>query len=80
MPKLPSSSFFAPDAASPSLDGSKTRRVASQMAKVFRNAAVVEPADATAASASAPAATEADGLQVVGQPDDEGASRGLVRW
>ena len=73
VPKLPSSSFFAPDAASPSLDGSKTRRVASQMAKVFRNAAVVEPADATAASA--PVVTDVDELQDVGQPDGEGASR-----
>ena len=73
VPKLPSSSFFAPDAASPSLDGSKTRRVASQMAKVFRNAAAVEPADATAASA--PVVTDVDEPQVIGQPDGEGASR-----
>ncbi|KAM5544509.1 hypothetical protein V8D89_002169 [Ganoderma adspersum] len=77
VPKLPSSSFFAPDAASPSLEGSKTRRVASQMAKVFRNAAMAEPADAMAASAPPATDGDGDGLQVVGQPDGEG-ERSLV--
>ncbi|KAI1784016.1 hypothetical protein LXA43DRAFT_1077528 [Ganoderma leucocontextum] len=62
VPKLPSSSFFAPDANSPS-----PRRVASQMAKVFRNATA--GADATAANA--PPTTD-DELQAVGQPDAEG--------
>ncbi|PIL29491.1 hypothetical protein GSI_08433 [Ganoderma sinense ZZ0214-1] len=64
VPKLPSSSFFAPEAASPNPAGGvlgpahahahgRTRRVASQMAKVFRNAAVVQvdPPDATTATA-----------------------------